>query len=157
MTSMAITAARGRGARLLLVLAVLVGLLAMHGLAGAHHAAATPLIGHAAVPPDESVVTGATIAIEVGHLHRAVQHTAAGATAAALAVRQAPSCDDGCGGVVALCVAVLVGAALALLLAHERAPRLLRPPARRRAHGPAPPVRHVQEPDPVRELCVSRT
>ncbi len=151
----------GRAARLLAVLAVLLGLLAMHGVAGAHHAAAeTPAADHAAATVSEQPPA------ETAHLHdrpagqheTAVRLVTAGQHAAAAPREPAgPLCHGDCRSVAALCLAVLVGAAVALLLARRRASPPLFAPSRRRATAPAPSVRHVRGPDPVRELCVSRT
>lgn len=148
------TAARGRAARLLAVLAVLLGLLAMHGLASTHHAAAAAPAAHAALPAAEAEA-------EAGrNVHR---HGAAPVAVPAQAHGAAPlagdgaSCDDDCPDIAMLCVAVLTGAALALLLARERRPVLLPASAHPRAATRAPPVRMARGPDPVRELCISRT
>ena len=91
-----------------------------------------------------------------------MQHDAAGAAvvhddADVLAAAGGLACAQNCPDLALLCVAVLTGAALALLMARRRSSPLLVSPAR--AHGPvpAPPVRHARGPDPVRELCVSRT
>lgn len=149
MTSMAKTAPTGRAARLLAVLAVLLGLLAMHGVASAHHAAATPAIGP---------IAPATAA---AHVH---DHNAAGALApadhratAALTGPVIPACQDDCRVVTALCVAVLTAVAVALLLSRRRAFPLLHSSVQRPSRAPAPRVRLTQRPDPVRELCISRT
>ena len=134
MTSMVRTGPRFRAAaRVLAVLAVLLGLVAMHGLASTHHAAAaTPL-----------------------EQHEPTQHHAEAPTSSAPA---SPGCDDDCSGLAVLCVAVLAGAALlARLLTRRRTPLLLT--TRRHPHAAlrAPPVTHARGPDPVKELCVSRT
>lgn len=148
MTSMDTTAPGARAAtRTLAVLAVLLGLLAMHGLASTHHAAAaTTAAQHHPAPADAS----------------AVQHHAAGAAVAhdeadVLAAPSGPACGEDCPDLALLCVAVLTGAALALLMAHRRSSPLLVSPASPHVPAPLPPVRHTQGPDPVRELCVSRT
>ena len=145
-------AARGRAARLFAVLAVLLGLLAMHGLASAHHAAATaPVADHGAT------VAGEDPAAELPHEHPAVQHGAADAVSAASSALEAPSCHDDCPTAAALCVAFLAIAALALLLARQRPAVPRWAPTRRRTRPSAPPIWHGPGPDPVRELCVSRT
>lgn len=145
--------------RLLAVLAVLLGLLGMHGLASSHHAAASPGVDHGAASVVERPGTA------LGHQHAALQHDAAGPVAGqqdaagpgALIARSVPSCESGCQSAAALCVAVLASAALALLLARQRRGVPLRAPARPPATSALPPVRHARGPDPVRELCVSRT
>ena len=151
MTSMDMTAPGARAAtRALAVLAVLLGLLAMHGLAGTHHAAAASAAPHAA--------QGVTApAAEAGaHEHAAVASPAVDHTAAP-AGSPGTSCDEICPALVVLCLAVLTGAALTLLLARRRFSPLLLPAARTRGPVSAPPGRHTGGPDPVRELCVSRT
>lgn len=151
-------ASRGQGARLLAVLAVLLGLLAMHAVASGHHAAASP-------PAPGAVPVTASLPTQIDHpghagTHDQVMSAAQPAAQPAAAAPAGPSCHDDCWSVTALCVAVLVGVALMLLLrARGRASRLLRIPARPRAPAPAPApkVRHARGLDPVRELCVSRT
>jgi hypothetical protein len=152
-TSMGMTAPRARAARrALAVLTVLLGLLAMHGLASTHHAAAaTTASQHGAAQHDPAPADAS-----------AVQHHAAGAavvhdTADVLAAPAGPACAEDCPYLALLCVAVLTGAALVLVTARRRSSPLVVSPARVRAPAPAPPVRHAQGPDPVRELCVSRT
>lgn len=153
MTSMDSTQTTGRAARAAAVLAVLLGLLAMHGLASPHHAAAASTPTHAA----------ATAGAHVGPAHHDVPMTSADAMPAVREAAQAlaaPPMPAGGGdhlGVVALCVSVLTGAALALLLARRRRTPVVLAPARHAVRPPAPPARHARGPDPVRELCVSRT
>jgi hypothetical protein len=131
--------------RALAVVAVLLGLLAMHGLASAHHAgAATPSVQHQAAPTAPEL-----------HQHGAAAPVAQDAVG--VAAPAGPACDDGCPVLAVLCVAVLAGAALlALLLARRRAPLVAAPPRHDHATR-APPARLARPPDPVRELCVSRT
>ena len=158
MTGMVDTAAGGRPARLLAVLAILLGLLAMHGVASAHHAdAAIPVAGHGVLP-----AVGFSPAEAAGpdqhHGTPAAQTTTATQPdVALLAAPAGPTCHGDCPGVAALCLAVLTGAALALLLARRRARPAEVATAPPTARGPAPPVRNARGPDPVRELCVSRT
>ena len=132
--------------RALAVLVVVLGLLAMHGIAGTHHAAA------AATPAAHGAVQhqAAPQAAHQHAAHRAVED------ADVLAAPDRSSCDD-CWDIGALCVAVLAGAALAMLLAHRRSSPLLRAVARPRGPTRAPPGRLVPGPDPVKEICVSRT
>ncbi len=154
MTSMDDVAPRSRPARLLAVLALIVGLLAMHGVASAHHAAATP------APPHVS-------AADARATHPHVVDSAAGVVAATQQAARAragpadPACQGECPTAAAgLCVIVLTGAALGLLLRRRRRRRtapLRFAPAPLPSRSAAPPVRHARGPDPVRELCVSRT
>ena len=151
MTSMDETAPRGRATRLLAALAVLLGLLAMHGVASPHHAAAAPAVtGHAAASPAES-------AHPQDHVATAHLETASHQEAQALPGPAGPACHDGCASIGALCVAVLAGAALVLLLSRRQSSPLRLAQVRRSVRAPAPPYRHARGPDPVRELCVSRT
>jgi len=142
-----------RAGRLLAVLAVLLGILVMHGLVSAHHApvaaaaaahpaAAAPLHHAAAADPHQRVLDAAS----------------AQQPADPRSVPAGASCDGDCGAVVLLCLAVLVvtvGVAVALVVVR-----------RRRATGadqggtvptPAGLRSAVPPPDLVRELCVSRT
>ena len=176
---------RSASARLLALFAVLVGLLAMHGLASSHHGPASaaerpsgPAERHAAAGLPTHVAPGvpahAAAAVQAGPVAAVQAHdvTAApahhGATPAAapapqltrpLSAPTGPSCDGDCPtGLVVLCVAVLAAAAVAtavLLRRRARLPRSGRAVSPVRAptaarHAPPPP-------DPVRELCVSRT
>lgn len=150
--------------RLLGLLAVLLGLLAMHGLASGHHAAAVSA-GHAAAPALVSVQA----AEHVGGSHdpakdRRHEHAVATApavtvqdgTGTALAGKAGRACDEDCSdGLAVLCVAV---AAAALAATGARARVLLasaRP--RPRVRAPTACLRVLPAPDPVAELCVSRT
>lgn len=152
MTSMGMTATRARAAtRVLAVLAVLLGLLAMHGLASTHHAAASTA-QHVAQPD-----TAPAAEAEAASHHHAFAMPAALHDAVAVAADPGGTCDETCADLAVLCVAVLTGAALALLLARRRPSPLLLAPASPRAPAPAPPIRQARGPDPVRELCVSRT
>lgn len=154
MTSMGTAASREHAARWLAVLAVLLGLLAMHGLGSPHHAAAASGATHAALP------AAATSPDDDAHAHHH-RHAAAKPEvphdAVALLGSPGASCDGACPDLAMLCVAVLAGAALALLLTRRRSCPALATPARPRDPARAPPVRHARGPDPVRELCVSRT
>lgn len=143
------TTAAGRRAltRALAVLAVLLGLLAMHGLASTHHAvAATGQHSAAAVasPADEAVAHHAPAA--------AVVHDGA-----ALAAPAGADCGGDCPDLGVLCVAVLLTGAALALLARRRSSPLLLAPARPLAPTRAPPGRLARGPDPVKELCISRT
>ena len=133
--------------RALAVLVVLLGLLAMHGVDSTHHAAAaTTAVQHAAAQHQ----TAPADAPEQ-HQHAAVR------TGTQEAAPAGPGCDEDCPDLTVLCAAVLAGAALALLLARRRTAPLPLAPTRPRAPTLAPPARHARPPDPVKELCVSRT
>jgi hypothetical protein len=152
---MGITAPRARAAtRALAVLAVLLGLLAMHGLASTHHAAgATSAAQHH--PAQAAADAAAVPAHQVAGAEAGPAAPTHGA--ASLAGPGGPTCDGGCPDLAVLCVAVLAGAALALLLARRRSVPLLTAPALRTARALTPAVWHPRGPDPVRELGVSRT
>lgn len=138
-----------RLSRAVAVLAVIAGVLAMHGLASTHHGAtAAPLIPALLAPANVE-----------GHAH----HAAAPADAAAPGQAVASAAHD-CGllcpsgehGLALLCVAVLLAAAAGVLVLRQRTGAL---PMRT---GPAPilRVRSTAPPrsfDLVAELCVSRT
>lgn len=137
---------RARGWRLLSIVAIVLGLLAMHGLASSHHASA---------PLTEPQAAAADVA------HGVMTMTDHAVTAAA---ELAPGVDAGCSGtceqglgLAALCVAVLVAAAAALLPGVRAAP--LHGVDRRPASAPVRPrrTRPPRTPDPVTELCTSRT
>lgn len=151
MTNMDDVASSSRAAQLLAVLALLVGLLSMHGVTSAHHAAATPAAPHVSAADARTT-----------HAHDV--DSAAGTVAATpqavavLAGPADPSCQGDCPtAAAALCVIVLTGAALGLLLLRRRAAPLRLAPVPLPSRSAAPPVRHARGPDPVRELCVSRT
>lgn len=152
MTSMGRTASRGRAAGPLAVLAVLLGLLAMHGLASTHHAAAAAPAPHAVLPLADQ-------AAGPEHHHGAAPAATSAAQQDAVALTTGPgvSCDEDCPDLMVLCVAVLTGVALALLLTRRRPSPLLLALPRPGAPTPGPPVRRARGPDPVKELCVSRT
>lgn len=138
-----------RAARLFALLALLLGLLAMHGLASSHHAtaavsaqqhdvdAAEPAADHSVAPPTVSA-------------HR---------DASAAAVEPAgASCNQDClPGLAMLCLAVLATTAIAAVLARRRRRISFTTPRHERAPDPSPPGRLPPRPDPVAELCVSRT
>ena len=130
--------------RALAVLAVLLGVLAMHGLATSHHGAATAPFATAALTAVEND----------GHAH------ADAATAVADVVPAGHDCDGACQGgehaLALLCLAVLLAAGLGVLVLRQRTgplPARTGSPQRMRARAPAPPRSF----DPVTELCVSRT
>ncbi len=139
-----------RAARVIAVLAVLFGLLAMHGIASAHHAQATG--------PEQGAVAQQHGPEAPSH-HEAAKPLIAAQEAGEVAPADLP-CDGECpSGLATLCLAIVATAvALALGVSLGRATGrvvVARPAAVVRAPGsarPAPPP-----PDPVRELCVSRT
>ena len=165
---------RAAPARLLALFVVLVGLLAMHGLASTHHSTATaaerpagPAERHfaAAVVNRHSAAT-----VQAHHVpHAPARHGAAATGSPAqqptgpLAAPSGPSCDTDCvTGLVALCVAVVTAAvtvaviATAALLSHRARPWSSRP-ALGTARAPTAARLDPPPPDPVRELCISRT
>lgn len=152
------TAAGGRAMRLFAVLAILVGLLAMHGVASAHHAAAaTPAAGHSVLPAASSPTDEPT-GPQHHHGTPVAQTTAMiPPDGALLAAPAGPACQDDCPGVVAICLTVQTGVPLALLLAERRACPVLTALVPLPARASSPPVRQARGPDPVRELCISRT
>jgi len=135
--------------RVLTLFAVLLGLLAMHGLASSHHAPAAA--GHSASTQSHDPAADGH-ATDVG--------SAAQPPTEPLAPPAGPSCDDECPSVLLiLCVAVLAMAAalavgVALLRLRRRAVAAARAPT---FCVPAHARAAVPPPDPVRELCVSRT
>jgi hypothetical protein len=149
--------------RLLGLLTVLLGLLTMHGLASDHHAAAVPA-GHAAAP----AVVSVQAAEHVGGSQDAAEdrrHEHVVATAPAVAVQHGTgtarageagrACDEDCSdGLAVLCVAV--AAALAATVARGRV-LLASAGPRPRVRAPTACLRVLPAPDPVAELCVSRT
>jgi hypothetical protein len=135
-------------ARLLALLAVLLGLLAMHGLASTHHPVAAPT----------TAAAGPVAPAPSQHGHHAPAATAADITSGGAQVLPVPSCHDECPNVVALlCVGILTSGLAAAALARRRTLQQLRdlPPVRARA--PAGARAFGSRPDPVAELCVSRT
>ena len=173
-------------ARLLALFVVLVGLLAMHGLASSHHSPATaaerpagPAERRAAATVVNRHSAAAVQAHNVPHApahdvpytpahhvpYAPAHHGAAAAGSPAqqptgpLAAPSGPSCDTDCvTGLVALCLAVLAAAviATAVMLSHRARPWGSRP-ALGTARAPTAARLDPPPPDPVRELCVSRT
>ena len=162
MDGMSRTGRTGRAAaRLLSMLAVVLGLLAMHGLASTHHAAAAS--SHAWNATAEIGFQPQDLTGTQRHDHRATD-----APAAALALLDgtaagpvAPACGDDCtSGLAVLCAAVVAAAAVIAWLVTATARRaVLSAPARVGARPRAPDAarRLLPGPDPVAELCVSRT
>jgi hypothetical protein len=159
-TAESMTQARqnGRATRFLAVLAVLLGLLAMHALASSHHAAAAlPVMA----PASGAGATTAAADVTAENVHHG-SSTGSGAEAAARLAGthtgdDKGACDDACSTTV-LCLAILTAAVAAATLSVRRT----RPgvPNRRTAHQPGAPeaARHAPAaPDPVEKLCISRT
>lgn len=150
---------QARPAQLLGVLALLLGLLAMHGLVGGHHAPAATLT---------AAVTGTGPSLQ--QVDPAFTHAAHGAPEQhlAVAVMVAPPAvllhAAGCTNcpvhaMALLCLAVLSTglALLTLLLARRtRTGRLPVPQLRLPLLRAGPPLR-LRPPDLVSQLCVSRT
>lgn len=157
---------RGAAARVLALLAVVLGLLGMHGLASTHHAAAAAP-GHAAsaVAADQSVSLEDRPAPQQ-HDHAASRAEAvssiAGALLAEAVLRPAvPACEQDCpSSLTLLCAAVIAAAAATAWrlgpTARRRAPMT---PAGGGPQARAPAGARWLLPglDPVAELCVSRT
>lgn len=164
--------------RAVALLALVVGLLAMHGVAGAHHAAAgTETHGTAHATSAHATSAHATSAHATsGHVAAPTEHgtdhathgydgsrvghalTAAGVLVA-LPASGFPGCDDDCEpGVATLCVAVLAVTAIAVAagLAARSRTSTLQASERPRARAPVV-LRLPPRLDPVAELCVSRT
>lgn len=144
------TAQNGDGyvVRVLTLLVLLLGLVAMHGVASTQHAPAgaaeLPAAAQLHDPPDA-----------------APHHQAAPAAAQQPGPLSAasPSCDQDCpGALVALCVAVLaVAAALAGALVLRRHRGVVAAPEHCTVGAPTSARAEIPAPDPVRELCISRT
>lgn len=142
--------------RALAVLALLAGLLAMHGLATEHHAPR-----HASSTHDRHAVlaAGQTTVVTVHHAAEGLASALVTAPERLLELSTA-DCGPACPAsspTTALCLAVLSGLALVLHLTRTR-PR--DPPARRRGPIPHTEPTSVAVPrrrDPVAELCISRT
>jgi hypothetical protein len=153
----------GQAGRLLALLTVLLGLLAMHGLASTHHAAATvPVQQASAATEDRGAHTGSPpghTSLHGAHEHEPLASTSLGASApAAVAAPGEPGCTDSCTGSLALlCVAVLAAAAAAAVSTWQRCSHSA--PARAEPRGRAPGAARWWPPDldPVAELCISRT
>ncbi|MCY7364735.1 MAG: hypothetical protein LH469_05400 [Frankiaceae bacterium] len=150
---MARTAQNGHDAhvvRVLTLLAVLLGLLAMHGVASTHHAPAAAAEPSAAAQPYDPP--------EAGPHHQAA--TAAAQQPSPLPAGPAtPPCDQDCpGALAALCVAVLaVAAELAVAVVLRPHRGVVAAPTVCSADAPASARAALPPPDPVRELCISRT
>jgi hypothetical protein len=131
-----------RNARALAAVAVIAGVLAMHGLATAHH-------GVPAAPPTPAVMAVAQAAD--GHAH-APERAATGSTWHDCDLL----CQSGEHGLALLCAAVLLTAAASVLVLRQRTgllPRTTGPPTATRPVATAPPRSF----DLVAELCISRT
>lgn len=138
--------------RLLAVFAVLLGILAMHGLASGHHSPASAAGPAAATDqPDDAAAADS----HQGAMHAAPAQQPTGPSAAPAD----PSCDGDCGALMLLCVAVLaVTLALAVAIAAvQRRRRTVASFADDAVVARAGARTALPPPDPVRELCVSRT
>lgn len=155
-------------ARLLPVLAVVLGLLAMHGLASTHHASAAP--ARAGTPSAVAPVDSRQAVSQHRHGPQADDRAASGAQAStamagslverAVTGPAVPECGDDCTDSLAmLCAAVLAATAAAVWLIVAAARRPVPTATRRgpRARAPARARRLPPRLDPVAELCVSRT
>jgi len=147
------TAQNGHGAyvvRVLTLLAVLLGLLAMHGVASTHHAPAAAAEPPAAAQPYDPPAAGP---------HHQAATAAAEQPSPLSAGPSAPSCDQDCPvALVVLCVAVLaMAAALFVAVALRPHRSLVVAPTVCCARAPASARAALPPPDPVRELCISRT
>jgi hypothetical protein len=137
---------RVRLGRAFAVLAVIAGVLAMHGLASDHHGAAA------------SPVLSAVLSADVDAAHTP-GHAHAGADARQVAADGHQCdllCQSGEHGLAMLCVAVLLAVAAAVLVLRQRTGGVLRttgPPSPSSPRTLAPPRSF----DLVAELCVSRT
>lgn len=151
-------------ARLLGLLALVLGLVGMHGSADSHHAAATPALSTvAAVGTDTPALSQGRAAT-----HR-LEHGASGAPAGAAApaglsgggvLRPSPQCSDDCpDGLGVLCAAVIGAAAATALVVAAARRRAVTAPADGGPQPRAPAAARRLRPgvDPVAELCVSRT
>jgi hypothetical protein len=131
-----------RSARGLAALAVIAGVLAMHGLATAHH-------GTSAAPLTPAVMA-------VAHAAEGHPHASAGAVTASASHDCDLLCQSGEHGLALLCAAVLLTAAASVLVLRQRTgllPRTTGPPTAARPRATAPPRSF----DLVAELCISRT
>jgi hypothetical protein len=155
-------------ARLLPLLAVMLGLLAMHGLASTHHAAAAP--ARAGTPSAVAAVDSPPAVSQHRHGPQEHDRAASGAPAAtamagsllerAVTGPAVPGCSDECtDGLAVLCAAVLAATAAAVWLSAAAARRPVPAPTRRdpRPRATARARRLPPRLDPVAELCVSRT
>lgn len=142
-------AVRGRASRwrLLTIVAVVLGVLGMHGLASGHHTTA-PLADTTAVAAGMAHGVAASVA-HVDTAMTSAAHLAGGDDCAGM-------CEDGV-GLAALCVAVL--AAVAVAMASGTRSARLREVDRTRALAALRPRRTAvpRAPDLVAELCTSRT
>ena len=137
--------------RALAVMTLIAGILAMHALATSHHGAtATPVLSSVLDVADSidghlhAAAIGARAAVDGSHEPLTSQHDCAGA------------CEGGEHALALLCVAVLLAAGAHGLVLRQRSgllPRRSGPPGRAVAPPPAPP----RPPDPVADLCISRT
>ena len=168
------TAQIRRTARLVGLLAVLLGLLAMHGLGSTHHAAAAaaaPVAGVAAVTDSGAAAPAGMVAgvaapavshhaglTSHGHRHTEAATPVAEPGTAAVDDLGIPACDERCqAGLAVLCVAVLTSAAVLAALARRRRTSHLLVSRRRTSLGRTPSAPWRPGLDPVAQLGISRT
>lgn len=154
-----------RAGRLLALVTVLFGLVSMHGLASSHHAPAFA-VGHAAAAATAAAQPDDAAEAEP-HPHARDAVSSPQQPTGPLATPAGPACDDDCEALGALCVAVLAAAvvlAVAVAVVRHRRRTVAAPPrgavaARGERVVPAPAGARIAlpPPDPVRELCISRT
>lgn len=151
--------ARRAASRLLSLLAVLLGLLAMHGLASTHHAVATGVPVHVLAPAHVSDEPTLGHSVTTTHGPDAVNRATVLFTGSLLTGPPGPGCDDDClRGMAAVCAAVLAAAAAAAVLTQAAGRRPLLPArSRSTSHACVVQRRLLPKLDPVSELCVSRT
>lgn len=131
-----------RSARLLPLLAVFVGVVAMHGLATAHHGAAplTPAVMAVADVVDGHALPAARALVAAPDAHDCDQ-----------------LCQGGEHGLALLCAAMLLTAVAGVLVLRRRTgvllPRTTGPPRSTRLRS----VASLRSIDLVAELCISRT
>jgi hypothetical protein len=130
-----------RSARVLAALAVIAGVLAVHGLATAHHGTSAATLTPAFMAVAQAVD---------GHPHTSLAAATASHDCDLL-------CQSGEHSLALLCAAVLLTAAASVLVLRKRTglllPRRTGPPTATRPVATAPPRSF----DLVAELCISRT
>ena len=141
--------------QVLALLAILLGLLAMHGLASSHHGPAAAAAEHTDAGSPSHDAAGTTDHDAADAALSAESSTGSPASPAG------PSCDGDCpSAFLTLCVAVLAAAAAlaaAVVLLRRRPYRRAIAAGAPTSSMPADARDDVPPPDPVRELCVSRT
>lgn len=156
-----------QGVRVLLLLALLIGLVAMHGLAGGHHTPATAAEHAVAAAEAHGSATADHHAADardagpgaVDTVGNPAVDTVSPWSARPTAAPATPSCDQDCPvSLTTLCVAVLAAAAVVTAAVRVlRCRRAVTVASGRVAGSPRAARPGLPPPDPVRELCVSRT